>query len=218
MHPEVQMGGRLNVCKNAHALDDGLFCSRVPEVNIFVRMQSSTGLQRDGAVLFVAKGVHMQIIDYFHSENQEHWRAQIARYEWRAAKYLAKLLLQGTFEQFVGKGTLYLLVDGDQLISFVSLAERDCVDVPFSPWIGFVHTAPEYRGHRYVGQLIDHACHAAKEHGAKQVYVCTDQFGLYEKYGFVYQENCLSTFGEDSRIYVCDINESMMESTGGSVL
>ena len=103
----------------------------------------------------------MQIIDYFQSENQEHWRTQIAQYEWRAAKYLAHLLETGEFHSFVGDGTLYLLADEDRLVSFVSLAERDCIDVTYIPWIGFVHTAPEYRGHRYVGKLIDHACAVA---------------------------------------------------------
>ena len=143
----------------------------------------------------------MQIIDYFHSENHEHWRAQIAQYEWRAAKYLAHLLESGEFHSFVGGGTLYLLADEDRLVSFVSLAERDCIDVAYTPWIGFVHTAPEYRGHRYVGKLIDHACAVAGEHGAARVYICTDHVGVYEKYGFTYLECREDRFGGESRVY-----------------
>ena len=147
----------------------------------------------------------MQIIDYFACENQAHWRAQIAACEWRAAKHLARLLEQGSFHREVGEGTLCLLTDGDKLVSFVTLAERDCVDVPYGPWIGFVHTAPEYRGHRHVGKLIDHACAAAHEQGAARVYLCTDHVGLYEKYGFTYLENRVSIYGEDSRIYVREV-------------
>ena len=143
----------------------------------------------------------MQIIDYFSCKNQGHWLAAIADNEWRAAKYLARLLEQGSFHDEVGNGTVYLLTEGDKLVSFLTLAERDCVDVPYGPWIGFVHTAPEYRGHRHVGKLIDHACDAARENGVQQVYLCTDHVGLYEKYGFTYLENRVSIYGEDSRIY-----------------
>lgn len=144
----------------------------------------------------------MQIIDYFQAENREQWRTQIAACEWRAARFLAHLLEKDEFHQNVGKGTVYLLADGDKLVSFISLAEKDCVDVPHGPWIGFVHTAPEYRGHRYVGKLIDHACRVAGEHGVQRVYICTDHVGLYEKYGFTYLENRVSIYGEDSRVYV----------------
>ena len=110
----------------------------------------------------------MQIIDYFACNDKTHWRSAIAENEWRAAKHLARLLEQGNFHDEVGKGTVYLLTEGDKLVSFLTLAERDCVDVPYGPWIGFVHTAPEYRGHRHVGKLIDHACAAAREQGGGQ--------------------------------------------------
>lgn len=145
----------------------------------------------------------MQIVNYFSDNRQEHWRAQIASNEWRAAKFLADLLTKNTFHNAVGKGTVFLLTDGDELVSFLTLSERDCIDAPeYTPWIGFVHTAPEYRGHRHIGKLIDHACAAACEHGAAQVYLATDHVGLYEKYGFTYLENRMSVHGEDCRVYV----------------
>ena len=147
----------------------------------------------------------MQIIDHFRTDDQPNWLAAIAANEWRAAQFLAELLTKGEFHNAVGEGTVYLLTDGDKLVSFLTLAERDCVDVPYGPWIGFVHTAPEYRGHRYVGRLIDHACAAAKEHGAGRVYLCTDHVGLYEKYGFTFLENRVSIYGEESRIYVREV-------------
>lgn len=147
----------------------------------------------------------MQIIDYLACDNQSHWLAAIAENEWRAAKFLAELLRKGEFHRAVGEGTVFLLADGDKLVSFLTLAERDCVDAPYGPWIGFVHTAPEYRGHRYVGKLIDHACTVAREYGAARVYLCTDHVGLYEKYGFIYLENRVSIYDEDSRIYVREV-------------
>ena len=147
----------------------------------------------------------MQIIDYFACNDKTHWRAAIAENEWRAAKHLARLLEQGNFHDEVGKGTVYLLTEGEKLVSFLTLAERDCVDVPYGPWIGFVHTAPEYRGHRHVGKLIDHACAVAREQDVSRVYLCTDHVGLYEKYGFTNLENRVSIYGEDSLVYVREV-------------
>lgn len=147
----------------------------------------------------------LKILDYFGCD-EPRWLAQIADCEWRAAKFLAELLTKKEFHGAVGRGTVYLLTDGDRLVSFLTLADRDCVDVPaYSPWIGFVHTAPEYRGRRYIGRLIDYACAAARDHGAERVYLCTDHVGLYEKYGFAYLENRVSIYGEDSRIYVREV-------------
>jgi len=144
----------------------------------------------------------MRIIDYFKDDRQEHWLGQIAQYEWRAARFLGQLLAEGSFYSTLGQGTLYLLVDGEKLVSFLTLAERDCIDEPaWTPWIGFVHTSPEYRGMRCAGKLIDHAVSVAGQHGAEQVYICTDHVGLYEKYGFSYLENRVSVYGEDSRVY-----------------
>lgn len=143
----------------------------------------------------------MRIINYFQDENQPHWLEQIAQYQWGAAKFLTKLLKEGTFHEAVGQGTLFLLADGEKLVSFISFAERDCVDVPYGPWIGFVHTALEYRGQRCAGVLIDHAMKLAAQQHVEQVYICTDHVGLYEKYGFTYLENRVSIYGQDSRIY-----------------
>lgn len=148
----------------------------------------------------------MQIIDYPHASNRSYWLSAIAANEWRAAKFLADLLSKNEFHNAVGKGTVYLLTEGESLISFLTLTERDCIDAPeYAPWIGFVHSAPEYRGHRHIGKLIDHACAVAREHGAAQVYLATDYIGLYEKYGFTYLENRASIYGEDSRVYVKEV-------------
>ncbi len=145
----------------------------------------------------------MKIIDYFQCENRELWLRQIAQYEWGAARFLTALLRENRFHDAVGEGTLYLLTDGDTLVSFLSLAERDCVDASkLSPWIGFVHTAPECRGHRYAGMLIGHACAIAQKHGARRVYICTDHDGLYEKYGFTLLEDRVSIYGEMSHVLV----------------
>ena len=145
----------------------------------------------------------MQIINYFACENQAHWRAAIADNEWRAAKYLARKLENGEFHQEVGEGTVYLLTDGEELISFVTLTHQDCInDKSRYPWLGFFYTFPEYRGHRYGGQLLACVAEEAKKRGYMRVYLATDQVGLYEKYGFSFLENRVDLYGDDSRIYV----------------
>ena len=149
----------------------------------------------------------MQIINYFQSDRTAHWLEQIASCQWRAAAYLAQLLRADKLRETFGCEALYLLVDGERLASFVTLAQSDCVDAPeYSPWIGFVYTAPAYRGRRLAGMLIEHAAQTAKQHGAQRVYINTDHVGLYEKYGFTYLENRMTTFGEDSRIYVRELS------------
>lgn len=106
----------------------------------------------------------------------------------------------------MGDGVLLLLTDGDRLVSFLTFSFQDCIDdKSVYPWIGFVFTAPEYRGHRYAGRLIGRCEELARVHNVKNIYVCTDHTGLYEKYGFEYKENRVDIYGDDSRIYVKSI-------------
>lgn len=92
---------------------------------------------------------------------------KIGSCDWGAAKYLAVLLKDGRFETVLGTGgKLFLLCDGDKLVSFVTLTHQDCIDdIRLFPWLGFVFTAPEYRGHRYSEQIISHACEEARRQG-----------------------------------------------------
>lgn len=144
----------------------------------------------------------MEIIDYFKSDKPEHWLAEIKKSDWRAAETLVRFIEEKTFHDNLGKGTLMLFADGNKLVSFVTFAERDCIDdEKLSPWVGFVYTFPEHRGHRYVGKLIRRCEEIAAEKGVPQIYVCTDHVGLYEKYGFSYMENRVDIYGGDSRVY-----------------
>lgn len=145
----------------------------------------------------------MEIINYFESDARGHWLAEIKKSDWRASSTLVGFLENGTFFENLGDGVLLLLTDGDKLVSFVTFAQRDCIDdKSLSPWIGFVYTFPEYRGHRYAGRIIARCEALAKEHDVKNIYICTDHIGLYEKYGYTYMENRVDIYGDDSRIYV----------------
>lgn len=100
----------------------------------------------------------------------------------------------------------FLLTDNRQLLSFCTLAEEDDVrDTGLNPWIGFVYTFPQYRGHRYVGILLEFALVTAKSYGATQIYISTGETGLYEKYGYSFYQMMKDMHGEDSRVYKIDV-------------
>lgn len=149
----------------------------------------------------------MEVAEYYSCAKKDKYLKQIESYEWSAAKFLATLLKENRLQQTLGGwGKLFLLVDGDALVSFVTFSAQDCIDDPdITPWLGFFHTAPEYRGNRYGKLLIDRVCELAREDGFKEVYIATDHINLYEKYGFTYLENRIDVWGTDSRIYKREI-------------
>lgn len=149
----------------------------------------------------------MEIVEYYSCVEKGKYLNQIEAYEWSAAKFLATLLKANSLPQTLGGwGKLFLLVDGDSLVSFVTFSAQDCIaDPSITPWLGFLHTAPEYRGNRYGQLLLERVCEFARNDGFKQVYLATDHIGLYEKYGFVYLENRVDVWGEDSRLYRKDL-------------
>lgn len=146
--------------------------------------------------------MNMEIINFFESDRQTELIGQIAACEWRAARFLVELLKKGTFHETLGGwGKLYLLMDGEILVSFATLSAQDSVrDESLTPWIGFVHTAPAYRGHRYAGQVLSHAESVAASRGYSKIYIATDHVGLYEKYGYSYQENRIDCWGSDQQV------------------
>ena len=144
----------------------------------------------------------MKILDLTNSNEQKQWIEKIRACDWRAAKFLADLLEQNKFHNVLGNGSLFIMVDGEKLVSFCTLTQRDCIkDDDMYPWVGFVYTAPDYRGKRYSGEVIEAACQRALGQDFDKVYLATDHVGLYEKYGFTYLESRTDIYGEESRIY-----------------
>lgn len=148
----------------------------------------------------------MQMIEYFGCSQleQQHWLEKIKQSDWEAGQLLYKLLDENKLKDFVGKDPkVWMLTDGDELISFCTYSEWDDVQpTVLTPWIGFVYTFPQYRGHRYVGELIRHAEALAKADGVSCVHISTGHTGLYEKYGYEFFQMMKNIHGEDSRIYV----------------
>ena len=145
----------------------------------------------------------MEIIEYHRSENPSLWLSQIRHCGWRAGPFLAGLLESGEFYGYLGQGArLLLLTEGRELVSFCTYAERDEIpDEELTPWVGFVHTSPQYRRQRRMGVLLERARELAREDGYPCIYISTDETGLYEKYGAVFWRIMKTRSGADTRVY-----------------
>ena len=146
----------------------------------------------------------MQVSNYFEIDNKEHWINEIERSDWRAGAFLGRLLRNDEFFDAVGKDSrVLLLTEGDELISYCTFAEKDDIQpTDLTPWVGFVYTFPEHRGHRYAGLLFDEVERLAKELQVTDVYLSTNHIGLYEKYGWEFFDMMDDMDGEPSRVYV----------------
>ena len=146
----------------------------------------------------------MKIIRYYESESREHWLEEIGKSSWKAGKHLHDLLADDAFRTLCGKGSdVLMLTEGDTLISFCSLAEKDDIQpVELTPWIGFAYTFPQFRGHHYLGKLLEEADRIARASGISAVYISTDHTGLYEAYGCEYLCEMTDIHGNPSRVYM----------------
>ena len=146
----------------------------------------------------------MEVIEYFKSDNKEHWLSQLGKCDWSAGRRLRDLLRDGRLQEYVGENTeVLMLVDGESLVSFCTLADMDDIQpTELTPLIGWVYTFPEYRGRRCFGQLLDYAENLAQDAGHDCAYISTNHVGLYEKYGCEFFATMKDIDGDDSRVYV----------------
>lgn len=151
----------------------------------------------------------MNIISYFESKNQRDLIDKIARCDWSAAQYLVRLLSCGTFHaKLGGEGDLFLLLDGDELVSFATLTRQESIsDERLFPWIGFVYTTPKYRGWCYARRILVHVEAVAWQKGYSRVYLSTDMVGFFERYGYQYLYNRVGFWSTDQRVLYKDLDE-----------
>lgn len=150
----------------------------------------------------------MTIIDYFEQpqERQEYWQEEIAKGDWRAAGFLHEQLQNNNVKPRYGETTrLLLLTEGEELLAFCDLAEKDEIETDLTPWIGFVYTFPKHRGNRHSEKLINHALELAKSDGHKQVYISSNEVGLYEKYGFKPLQKMTDVWGGETQVFVFEV-------------
>ncbi len=145
----------------------------------------------------------MEVIEYFKCDRQLHWLGQIGKSDWGAGQYLYDLLSEKKLSDAVGENPkVLLLTDGDELISFCTYTEKDDIQpTVLTPWMGFVYTFPQYRGHRYVGKLFQEIENLARAENVQDIYISTDHTGLYEKYGCEFYQMMSDIHGAPSRVY-----------------
>ena len=148
----------------------------------------------------------MDILDLERTVKPEWWLKQIADCDWAAGPYLYTLLKENRFHALCGEtARVLLLVDGTKLASFCTYAEQDDIpDTDLTPWMGFVYTHPDYRGRRLMGKLISRAKELARNDGYDALWICTEENGLYEKYGAEYTADMKDRRGGDCRVYRMD--------------
>lgn len=151
----------------------------------------------------------MQVIEYFACERQEYWLSQIQKCGWSAGVLLHELLSENKFKEVVGESSrVLLLTKGEELISFCTYAEKDDIQpTELTPWIGFVYTFPQYRGHRCLGKLFAEIEKLARAEKVREVFISTNHIGLYEKYGCEFYQMMNDIGGEPSRVYKKRIDE-----------
>ena len=146
----------------------------------------------------------MEVISFQDSDRQEHWLEEIKRSDWGAGAFLYELLSERKFLESVGDGSkVLLLTDGEELISYCTYACWDDIQpTDLTPWMGFIYTFPEHRGHRYAGMLFEEVERLAREEQVAAVYISTNHVGLYEKYGCEFLTMMKDMDGNPSRVYV----------------
>ena len=71
----------------------------------------------------------MKVIEYFTTENKEHWLKEIKKCDWAAGQYLHQLLSKNSLKQKLGETALVpMLVDEDRLVSFCTFAPKDFIN------------------------------------------------------------------------------------------
>ena len=151
---------------------------------------------------------------------QKFWLPKIGESDWRAGKYLFQLLSDGQFKKLCGeKSKVFLLTQDDNLISFCTFAEHDDIsDTELTPWIGFVYTFPTFWGKRRIGKLIEHIYGLAKAQGFKQLYISTDQKGLYENFGFSFLQIMTDRWGGETLVYQMKIENKDYSDIIGKIV
>lgn len=96
----------------------------------------------------------------------------------------------------------FLAENNGKIIGCAGLIPNDFISrMDLMPWLCALFVEENERG-RGIGGLLIHECmEYALENGFRNVYLCTDHIGYYERYGAKYMGTGYHPWNESSRIY-----------------
>lgn len=96
------------------------------------------------------------------------------------------------------------LIDGDKLLGFISLFENDSDErKDLTPWYATMYVKREFRGNGYSKILNKAILDNAKNRGYNKVYLKTDLYNYYEKFG----AKNLGSLSDGEKIYYFDLTK-----------
>ena len=101
----------------------------------------------------------------------------------------------------------YLLKKSGKIIGCAGLITNDFISRgDLYPWVCALFIEKNERGNAYSSLLLNKAKIDARKSGFKNLYLCTDHIGFYEKFGFKYIGQGYHPWGEESRIYEIELD------------
>ena len=143
------------------------------------------------------------------TQGHPYWEETISlanRCSWRAGPLLAEKMKKNDFKEWE---RVCAACVGGKVAGFCIVAEKDELPekYPFTPFIGFVFVAEEYRGKRLSEKMIQHGAAYACHLGYEQIYIMSGEIGLYEKYGFVKLGDFETIYGNVDQLFVMNIRQ-----------
>ena len=114
-----------------------------------------------------------------------------------------------TDNDFLSEERVIVATEEDSIAGFCTLTERDELadKYNFSPFIGFIFVDERYRGKRISQKMIEAALPYVRSLGYDNIYIMSDERGLYEKFGFEKTGDYETIYGTLDQLFVRHLEE-----------